>query len=244
MFKSLDVIKLSFATIYSSIILSLLYLFDVEISHAVQNHLVLWTHFASLPLVIVLQDTMWLASTLAIGIFFSVVMHTSVAYNMDVTYTEPLDIAFANLTLILVTFVVIFERIPRWSFPFMITTVILYATFWDYKIGDLNIYSIVSGAITIINLIYVVVQFIKPDSNRDKYFLLAAIGLGLMGCICFMIESHHSDKNYGAMHSIWHVCSYGSMYFAVRSIAGDNNNYRRNRVEFENKFIFGKIAFR
>ena len=243
MFKPLDVAKLTFALSYSLIVLLLVYVFDVEISHAVQNHMVLWTHFASIPLVIILQDTMWLASTLAIGIFFSVVMHTSVAYNMDVTYTEPLDIAFANLTLILVTFVIVFKRIPRWSFPFMITTVILYATFWNFKIGDLNIYSIVSGIISLLNLIYVVVQFFKPKSDRDKYFLLTSIVLGVGGCICFMTESHHDDTNYGAIHSIWHVCSYGAMYFGVKSIDGSSEKYRRKRIEFENEFIFGKIAF-
>lgn len=243
MFKPLDIAKLVFAISYTLIVLALVYVFNVEISRTVQNHMVLWTHFAAIPLVIILQETMWLASTLAIGVFFSVVMHASVAFNMDVTYTEPLDIAFANLTLILVTLVIIFKRIPRWSFPFIITAVILYATFWDFKIGDLDVYSIVSGIISLLNLIYVVVQFFKPNSDRDKYFLLTSIGLGIVGCICFMTESHHSDPNYGAIHSIWHVCSYGGMYFAVRSIDGSPEKYRRDRVEFEKEFIFGKIAF-
>jgi hypothetical protein len=86
--------------------------------------------------------------------------------------------------------------------------------FWDFKIGDLNIYSIVSGFISLLNLIYVLVQFFKPNSDQDKYFLLTS-----------------------------HVCSYGGMYFAVRSIDSSSEKYRRDRVEFEKEFIFGKIAF-
>jgi hypothetical protein len=57
-----------------------------------------------------------------------------------------------------------------------------------------------------------------------------------------MSDGGHHGEHYGISHSVWHVCSYTALYFALRSL-NMGKKLRSKRVEFDVKFE-NKIAYR
>ena len=240
-FKTLDIFKLVFAIVYIIFISFLMYT-EVEVNKALQDWLIILTHAAGAPLIIVLWETQWLAITLLIGILFSVASHTSIIFDWNVDKIEPMDIAFANLTLILIAIIVIFDKIPEWTIPVLFTLTVLNTIFWDV----VWVYSITSGIVNLCVAIYVCYRLCKPSPHRNVTFMVIGLLMGICGTVFFLRDGHHHDKNYAILHSVWHICSYGSLYFAVRSIRPDMDmqKLRRPRIQFAEKLEFGKFGYK
>lgn len=240
MFKTLDTIKLIFSLLYIAIV-AFLVAEDVEISVDIQDWLVILTHLIAIPLVIVVWQTQWVSITLIVGIVFSIVSHVAVMYDFYVDRIKPLDIAFANLTLMLIASIVIFEKIPEWTLPVLFIITVVNTSFWDV----MWVYSVFSGAVNIIVALYITYRLVYPSEKRNTTFMVIGLLLGVTGTVFFLRDGSYGDKNYGILHSVWHVCSYTSLYFAVRSLrpSVNPNALRRPRIEFARKIEFGKIAY-
>jgi len=231
-FHWLDKIKLLAIVLYVSIALAL---GDVNISKALQDWLIMLTHLSSVPLVVVLWKTQWVAITLAIGVVFSVACHIAIIFDVFLWRIEPLDIAFANLTLMLVVCILVFKKIPLIALPILFTITVVNTVFWDQMI----VYGVFSGIANVGAIGYVLYRQCYPSDNRDDRFMLIGILTGIVGMVFFLMDGKHDDKNYALLHSVWHVCSYGSLYFAVRSDTG--TELRRPRIEFAVEY--NKIEF-
>lgn len=240
MFKALDVFKIVFALLYITVVGFLVFL-DVEIEKDIQDWLVILTHLVAIPLVVVVWETQWVSITLIIGIVFSIVSHTAVVYDFYVDRIKPLDIAFANLTLMLIASIVIFEKIPEWTLPVLFIITVVNTSFWDV----MWVYSIFSGAVNILVALYIVYRLVYPSEKRNTTFMAIGLLLGVTGTVFFLRDGSYGDKNYGILHSVWHVCSYTSLYFAIRSLRPSVNPdaLRRPRIEFARKIEFGKFAY-
>lgn len=238
MFKPLDIFKISFSALYI-IIVTLLLSFQVDIEESIQDWLVMLTHAMGIPLIIVLWETQWVAITLVIGILLSIMAHMSVVFDWYVHRIEPLDIAFANLTLMLVAFIVIFDKIPEWTLPFLFTVTVLNTVFWDI----MWVYSVLSGIINLSVSIFIAYRLCYPSKERNSTFMTIGLLLGITGTVFFLLDGKHGDKNYGLMHSVWHVCSYTSLYFGMRSLKPSRDTLRRPRIEFSRRFEIGKLAY-
>lgn len=240
-FKSLDTFKLVFAIVYTMVISFITYQ-EVEVSKALQDWLIVLTHAAGAPLIIALWKTQWLAITLMVGIGFSVASHVAIIYDWNVDKIEPMDIAFANLTLMLVAVVLIFDTIPEWTIPVLFTLTVLNTIFWDV----MWVYAISSGLVNSCVAAYVCYRLCVPSEKRNVTFMVVGLLLGIVGTVFFLRDGHHTDKDYAILHSVWHICSYGSLYFAVRSIRPDKDiqELRRPRIQFARKLEFGKFAYK
>lgn len=240
MFKALDVFKIVFALLYITVVGFLVFL-DVEIEKDIQDWLVILTHLVAIPLVVVVWETQWVSITLVVGILFSIVSHAAVVYDFYVDRIKPLDIAFANLTLMLIASIVIFEKIPEWTLPVLFIITVVNTSFWDV----FWVYSIFSGAVNILVAFYIIYRLMYPSEKRNTTFMAIGLLLGVTGTVFFLRDGNYGDKNYGILHSVWHVCSYTSLYFAIRSLRPSVNPdaLRRPRIEFARKLEFGKIAY-
>lgn len=226
-----DIALLITAVLYTIVILSTFQLY----SKAVQDWLVLLTHAFSIPMIIILRDTIWVFITVIIGVLCSISYHISIAFDVGQEYTGPLDISFSTLTLLLVTTLVLFEKFPEWLLPVLMFVVLLLGVFWD-----LFIVTNVIGGITILcQIIFVGKRTYdyynnREDKKRKLLFIYISLLLGVGGIIAFLFHGHHSDPSYAVIHSIWHVCAYTAMYFGLRSIVGkDNETLRVPRVTFD-----------
>lgn len=238
--KLLDIIKLSYIAVFT-ITMLIIYFVEAELSLFVKNFLIIATHTSAIPVVYIIWDTQWVAWTVLIGVVMSIVSHTSVIFDWNKEHLQPLDIAFANLTLMLVTVLVIFDKVPLWTIPLLMTLSVLIAVFWDV----FWLYLITSGVFTLANIVYIGYRIIEPSEKRDKWFLGISLATGVVGMIAFMMHNEHDDKYYQIFHSIWHVCCYGSIYFALRSINGKGKDeYRRPRLEFSKNYEFGEFAYK
>lgn len=238
MFKTLDIFKLSFSTVYV-IFITLLLSFDVIVDKIVQDWLVILTHAMGVPLIIVLWETQWVAITLMIGILLSILSHTAIVFDWYIHRVEPLDIAFANLTLMLVAFIIIFDKIPEWTLPFLFTITVLNTVFWDV----MWVYSVISGLVNSLVSVFIIYRLCFPSKERNSIFLIIGLLVGVIGSVFFFLDGSHTDKNYGLMHSVWHVCSYTSLYFGMRALRPSRDTLRRPRIEFSRRFEFGKFAY-
>jgi hypothetical protein len=102
MFKTLDIFKLTVAVSYS-VCVALLLSYDVEIDPSIQNWAIVLTHLTAIPLVVLIWNTQWIAWTILTGVLLSVFFHISLVFEWYIERTEPMDICFANLTLMLIT---------------------------------------------------------------------------------------------------------------------------------------------
>lgn len=238
--KLLDIIKLSYIAVFT-ISMLIIYFVDVQLSLFVKNFLILVTHTSAIPVVYIIWDTQWVAWTVLIGVILSITSHTSIIFDWNKERLYPLDIAFANLTLMLVSVLIIFEKVPLWTIPVLITLTVILAVFYD----QLWLYLVTSGIFTMANVIYIVYRIIEPSEKRDKWFLGISLATAVVAMTAFMIHGEHDDKYYQIFHSIWHVCSYGSLYFSLRSINGEGKDeYRRPRLEFSKTYEFGEFAYK
>jgi hypothetical protein len=137
---------------------------------------------------------------------------------------------------------IIFDKIPEWTIPVLFTLTVLNTIFWDV----VWVYSITSGIINLCVAVYVCYRLCVPTPRRNVTFMVIGLLMGICGTVFFLRDGHHSDKNYAILHSVWHICSYGSLYFAVRSIRPDVDiqELRRPRIEFARKLEFGKFAYK
>ena len=240
MLKLLDIIKLSYIVVFSLSML-IIYFLEIDVDILARNILILITHTSAIPVVYVVWDTQWVSWTVLIGVVMSIVSHTSIIFDWNKQYLYPLDIAFANLTLMLVSVLIIFEKVPLWTIPVLITLTVILAVFYD----QFWLYLVTSGIFTMANLIYIIYRIIEPSEKRDKWFLGISLATGIVAMTAFMIHGEHDDKYYQIFHSIWHVCSYGSLYFSLRSIRGKGvDEYRRPRLEFTKNYEFGTLAYK
>tara|TARA_B110000008_G_C16975960_1_gene565893 strand:+ start:3915 stop:4631 length:717 start_codon:yes stop_codon:yes gene_type:complete len=237
MFKVLDIIKLTVAVLYT-IIVSVLLAYDVEIDPSIQDYAIVLTHLTAIPLVILIWDTQWIAWTILIGVLVSVLFHVTLVFEWYVERTEPMDICFANLTLILVTIVIIFEKIPEWTLPILFTVNAINTTFWD----TLWVYTSLSALNNILLISYIIYRLCYPSNERNTTFLVIALTIGTTGSVFFLSDGGHNGEHYGIVHSVWHVCSYTALYFALRSLNTKTDTLRHERVEFDVNFI-NKIAY-
>ena len=237
MFKVLDIIKLTVAVLYT-IVVSVLLAYDVEIDPSLQDYAIVLTHLTAIPLVILIWETQWIAWTILIGVLFSVLFHVTLVFDWYVERTEPLDICFANLTLMLVTIVIVFEKIPEWSLPILFTVNAINTTFWD----TLWVYTSLSAVNNLLLLSFIIYRLCYPSKKRNTAFLVVALTIGTVGSVFFLSDGGHSAIDYGIVHSVWHVCSYTALYFALRSLNTKNDKLRTDRVVFDVKFI-NKIAY-
>ncbi len=238
-FKPLDIFKLVFAIVYTMAISFIVYA-EVEVDKPLQDWLIVLTHAAGVPLIVALWKTQWLAITLTIGIVVSVASHVAIIFDWNVNKIEPMDIAFANLSLMLIAVVVIFDNIPVWTLPVLFTLTVLNTIFWDV----IWVYSTFAGLVNLCVAAYVCYRLCVPSDKRNVTFMIIGLLLGIVGTVFFLRDGHHHDKNYAMLHSVWHICSYGSLYFAVRSIRPDKEELRRPRIEFSRKIEFGKFAYK
>ena len=118
----------------------------------------------------------------------------------------------------------------------MFTLTALDSVFWDIPI----VYVIIAGMVNSSVLIFVVTRIIWPSKHRNTSYLIIALLIGLVGSIFFLNDGKYGGKNYAIMHSVWHVCSYTALYFAIRSI--NTGEIRRPRIEFSKEFNLGKVA--
>lgn len=237
MFRFLDIFKLSVAVFYS-ILIAVMVAYDVQFDKTIQDLAIVITHLVAIPLVIVIWKTQWVAWTILIGVFFSVLFHVTLVFEWHVERTEPLDICFANLTLMLIASIVIFEKIPEWILPIIFAINAINTTFWD----TLWVYTTLSACVNLIITIYIVYRLCYPSKQRNTTFLVIALTIGTIGSVFFLTDGGHHGVDYGIKHSVWHVCSYTALYFALRSMKTKKNTIRRDRVEFDIKGI-GKLAY-
>lgn len=234
-FNSLDIFKLVFAITYIITVGAIL-VAGVEVDESIQNWMNMLTHIPGIALIVVTWSTPWVSITLGIGLFFSVLSHGCVIADFHVHRITPLDISFANLSLLLIAFIIVFQEIPTWALPVLFTTSIVDSVFWDVEI----VYVIIGGLTNALVLIFVITKLIWPTKHRNTSYLLISLLIGVVGSIFFLNDGNYGDKNYAIMHSVWHVCSYTALYFAIRSI--NTGEIRRPRIEFSKKFNLGKIA--
>ena len=222
---ALDKFKLVFLILYT-IAVGVLVLAGVEVPKEIQHVLIVLTHLPAVALVIVLWETMWVAITVAIGVFVSVVFHIAVIYDWNVDSMEPLDIGFANLTLFLIGIMVVYKKIPEWTLPLLFTMTIIYTNFWQSQMVYLGISSLFNAGVTL----YVLYRVCNPTPNRDTGFMVLALVVGIVGTGYFLLDGNHHSPNYSIMHSVWHVCSYSALYFLLRST--NINSIRVPRTDF------------
>ena len=240
MLKLLDVIKLSYIVVFS-IAMLLIYFLEIDVNITVKNILILITHTSAIPVVYIVWDTQWVSWTILVGVVMSIISHTSIIFDWNKEHLQPLDISFANLTLMLVTILIMFEKVPLWTIPVVVTLSIIIAVFYD----QFWLYLVTSGLFSAANLIYIIYRIIEPSEKRDKWFLGISLVVGICGMIAFMVHNEHTDKYYQIFHSIWHVCCYGSLYFSLRSIRGKGvDEYRRPRLEFTKNYELGTLAYK
>lgn len=201
-----------------------------------QDILIMVTHALAFPMIILLQKTQWILWVVIIGVVCSLLYHLCIIIDYGQEYTGPLDIAFANLTLLLVSTVIIFEKFPEWILSVIIFMVVLLSDFWQYDL----VAQMFGGTIVIAQVAFVIKKVIDNDKKRNILFLGISLLIGFGGIAAFQIYPDHQDKYYAAVHSIWHVCSYVAMYFGLRSITAEYN--RIPRVEFETEVSFGKLS--
>lgn len=228
----LDIFLLIFTALYVLITLSTLGV----MSKNIQDILIIVTHALAAPMIIILQKTPWIFWTVVIGVIFSVLYHLCIIIDYGQEYTGPLDIAFANLTLLLVSTVIIFEKFPEWILSVIIFMVVLLSDLWQYDV----VAQVFGGTIVIAQVAFVIKKAIDNDEKRNILFLGISLLIGFGGIAAFQIYPDHQDKYYAAIHSIWHVCSYVAMYFGLRSIKKDEP--RVPRIAFETEISFGKVA--
>ena len=234
-FNSLDIFKLVFALTYI-ITVGIILVAGVEVDDSIQNWMNMLTHLPGIALIVVTWSTPWVSITLGIGLLFSVLSHGCVIADFHVHRITPLDISFANLSLLLIAFIIVFQEIPTWALPVLFTTSIVDSVFWDVEI----VYVIIGGLTNALVLIFVITKLIWPTKHRNTSYLLISLLIGVVGSIFFLNDGNYGDKNYAIMHSVWHVCSYTALYFAIRSI--NTGEIRRPRIEFSKEFILGKVA--
>ena len=152
-------------------------------------------------MVYIIWDTQWVAWTVLIGVVMSIVSHTSIIFDWNKERLYPLDIAFANLTLMLVSVLIIFETVPLWTIPVLITLTVILAVFYD----QFWLYVVTSGIFTAANVIYIIYRIIEPSEKRDKWFLGISLATAVVAMISFMVHGEHDDKYYQIFHSIWPV---------------------------------------
>ena len=224
-FLPLDKFKLVFLILYI-VTVGIVVLAEIDIDKDIQDLLIVLTHLPAVALVIVLWDTLWVAVTVGIGVVMSILFHVAVIYDWNVENMEPLDIGFSNLTLYLVGFMVVFQRIPESALPFLFTITVLNVDFWDVQ----PFYMGVSTLFNTIVLAYVLYRLCNPSPNRTNGFLVLALIIGIVGTGFFLADGNHQSKNYAILHSVWHVCSYSGLYFILRS--SNTEGIRVPRVEF------------
>ena len=234
-FNSLDIFKLVFALTYI-ITVGIILAARVEVDDSIQNWMNMLTHLPGIALIVVTWSTPWVSITLGIGLLFSVLSHGCVIADFEVHRITPLDISFANLSLLLIPCIIVFQEIPTWALPVLFTTSIVDGVFWDVEIG----YVIIGGLTNALVLIFVITKLIWPTKHRNTSYLLISLLIGVVGSIFFLNDGNYGDKNYAIMHSVWHVCSYTALYFAIRSI--NTGEIRRPRIEFSKEFNLGKVA--
>ena len=234
-FNSLDIFKLVFALTYI-ITVGIILAAGVEVDDSIQNWMNMLTHLPGIALIVVTWSTPWVSITLGIGLLFSVLSHGCVIADFEVHRITPLDISFANLSLLLIAFIIVFQEIPTWALPVLFTTSIVDGVFWDVEI----VYVIIGGLTNALVLIFVITKLIWPTKYRNTSYLLISLLIGVVGSIFFLNDGNYGDKNYAIMHSVWHVCSYTALYFAIRSI--NTGEIRRPRIEFSKEFNLGKVA--
>lgn len=240
MLKLLDVIKLSYIVVFS-IAMLIIYFLEIDVNITVKNILILITHTSAIPVVYIVWDTQWVSWIILVGVVMSIISHTSIIFDWNKEHLQPLDISFANLTLMLVTILIMFEKVPLWTIPVVVTLSIIIAVFYD----QFWLYLVTSGLFSAANLIYIIYRIIEPSEKRDKWFLGISLVVGICGMIAFMVHNEHTDKYYQIFHSIWHVCCYGSLYFSLRSIRGKGvDEYRRPRLEFTKNYELGRLAYK
>lgn len=241
MIEVVDSYILGLTILYSGIVLLTYENYSLE----VQNWLVLLTHAFAIPMVYILRNTVWVFTTVAIGVMCSVAYHTSIVFHVGEEYTGPLDISFSTLTLILVTVLILFEEFPEWLLPVLLFVVLLLGVFWNDQI----VANIIGGVTILSQFIFVFKRtidyvFIKNDSKRDILFLYISFTLGAGAVIAFLTDGKHDSKYYAIIHSIWHTCAYVAMYFGLRSIQRrDRSDIRVPRVVFNSELTLGKIAY-
>ena len=233
-FHPVDIIKLVLLAAYVIIILAI-----EDISPAVQDALIIGTHVFALTSVYVLFETLWLALTILIGVVFSILAHLAYMEDWDIARFEPFDIAFANLTLMLIIIIVVFKEIPLWTLPLVITVTVANTVFYDIS----AVYIVSSGFVNLGFAIYVFYRLCKPSPLRENTFMVIALLLGITGSVFFITDGNYGDKDYGKFHSIWHVCSYSAIYFAARSIVSEETNLRKKRLEFGPTIQYTGIAY-
>jgi hypothetical protein len=137
---------------------------------------------------------------------------------------------------------IIFDKIPEWTIPVLFTLTVLNTIFWDV----VWVYSITSGIINLCVAVYVCYRLCVPTPRRNVTFMVIGLMMGICVTVYILRDGHHSDNNYAILHRVWHICSYGSLYFAVRSIRPDVDiqELRRPRIEFARKLEFGKFAYK
>lgn len=237
MFKVLDIIKLTVAVAYS-IIVAVILAYDVEVDRSIQDYAIVLTHLTAIPLVIIIWETQWIAWTILIGVIFSILFHVTLVFEWYVERTEPLDICFANMTLMLITIVIVFEKVPEWTLPILFTVNAINTTFWD----TLWVYTSLSAFNNLLVTGYIIYRLCYKSEKRNTTFLVIALTVGTIGSIFFLSDGGHDAVDYGIVHSVWHVCSYTSLYFALRSVSSKGTKLRTDRVEFNTRGL-DKIAY-
>lgn len=232
-FNPLDIFKLVFTVTYV-LTISIILISEVKVDDSIQDWMNMLTHLPAIALLIVTWSTPWVSITLGIGLLFSVMAHASVIAQYYVERILPLDISFANLSLLLIALIIVFENIPTWALPLAFTLCTIDTVFWDVEI----VYVVIGSIINSLILIFVITKIIWPSENRNTYHLIISVLIGIIGSVFFMTNGIHGDNNYAIKHSVWHVCSYTALYFAIRS----RNTGRKHRIEFAKTFNLGKIA--
>lgn len=236
-FNKLDIVKLVSVLLYA-VAIAILAFQDTD--KELQDWLIGLTHVFGLSVVWILQKTQWLAITILVGIACSVISHMAFMFDWDISRTEPWDISFANLTLLLIVIIVVFDKIPLWTLPIMLVTSVSNAVYYDID----AVYLVTSGAVNVGFVVYIIYRLCEPSDKRENGFMVISILLGISGAACFMFDGNYGDKNYGLWHSLWHVCSYSSIYFAARSINNDDKQLEREPRKFAPKFTDTTIALK
>lgn len=228
MFLPLDKFKLVFTILYI-IVIGIIIATGTEVDKNVQDILVIVTHLPAIAILIVIRDTLWVCITIGIGLLFSILMHIAIVFDWHVDRLEPLDIAFANLTLWLIGLLVVFKRIPEWALPLLFTGTILNAVFWDEPLVYMGMSVIFNALVTF----YILYRLCNPSPLRNNVFMIIALIIGIIGSIFFILDGHHHDKDYAIIHSVWHISSYSALYFLLRST---NTTLRIPRVDFSSDY--------
>lgn len=191
--------------------------------------LVMLTHLLVIPSIILMYDTKWYLAVLIYSLITSLFYHMSkLGYYEREQNFNNWDISVQNILMLSTFFLLVFEKMPTWSYSLIAGMGVFIGAMGEIVIGNLEIFEIIGAIVMIFLLVYLIVRTIHPVPIRDNKYIMLAAGAAIVAGTTFLIAERGSDDKYSITHAVWHVSAYTMLYFALKSI---NNDYLKVRQQ-------------